>query len=245
MKKEYNFLPTHKEVYLNSDTNENLVLELEVDNKTEIISGIQFSGQLQKRFEELTLQIESALLNVRPYDVLEVLGKLNIHFSLPVILLIKFIEKYLGNNTDQSNKNYVCACFGVSKKDLLDLIAGPDFVSLNELNQKSCAGLGCGKCVESVRLIYINNANQNFKNEVPKTNLKSNGGFITINHQTPAEFLIEMNKLKNELLYNDIVITGMSGHHFNLLNYSELDQDKIIKLQDLILKRTGVLVFFH
>lgn len=62
------------------------------------------------------------------------------------------IKKYKEN---KNNKNkVVCSCFGVTKADI-EKAVNEGMTSINEVREKTKAGMGCGRCNASIeKIIY-------------------------------------------------------------------------------------------
>jgi hypothetical protein len=121
------FLFAHKKTFTN-DQGQILTVALDANLKKNILSALQFDGDLALIFKDEIIKLTATFLN----KTLDEIPKILISNSLPLWLFYSALDEYQGH-IPVVRDDLVCLCFGLTKKDLL-------------VGTTQMAGRACGSC---------------------------------------------------------------------------------------------------
>ena len=251
MKNESNFISTQKVEYQNS-LNESLVLSLDIDNKSDTINGIKFSGNLLEKNLEATRFLEDQVRQIN----FSAISELKFPFSpnsLPWMLLLKSLRENLGIICLQKNCNHLCICYGVTKTEIKNIIldSKQEGISFAQLMEQTKAGTGCGKCFDSSLDLFIEENLNLFPDGVVKLQTIK-GQFPEHKGMTYAEILLKIDQVLKKFLMNKNIdqysVTIQSSDQYKI--YLEdlqniMDKSSKKELSQLVFRATGLLIFFQ
>ena len=172
-------------------------------------------------------------------------------------LLKKAIADYEGESRSlKEEKDMVCLCFSVSKKDIVAKVLGNKDFELKSLIQETMASSACGSCRSLIETIIKDTRNSHglIKGlDHSKSRLDKEGKWIKIAGMYPGPLLIKLEFLKNEWMKRegivgqfDIEWVDIEGLHLSVRINSTNEKTVaglLSALTDYIKSELGVLFF--
>ena len=236
---------------------------LDINNKSRL-EGFYFECDLEDElfphFNELAIALERVPLSKMSSVVLEWKEGRKKFFSskiinIPEYLLDLALADYEGKNysyeslSSNSSDKLICRCFGVSEKQIFDLVKETPSIDLLNIADKLKATIGCGSCKVDVSetLSKAKNIKLIEGDKLRSLDLKfdTEGARVRPMGLTPCEFVLKVDGLKTkwmkeqELDSYQIEILGISGHalsfsvqpsdngRYILNTFSEYVEDKL------------------
>jgi bacterioferritin-associated ferredoxin len=184
--------------------------------------------------------------------------------ALSLTLLKEAILLYLGENkTYREVSDYVCVCFGVTKKEIAKAVIANKNYSLTTLVQETKATSACGLCLKAAEELILKTRLENGLIEGmdnSRSRVNSAGEWIKILGLYPAELLIKIDELKMEWMEREKIndqfaleIIDISGFHLDFKvqtkNGEKVDSTRatglLSALSEYLKSKTGVLFFLH
>lgn len=182
--------------------------------------------------------------------------------TLSLSLLKEAILEYLGENkTYREVSDYVCVCFGVTKKEIVQSVIKNKDYSISTLVLETKATSACGLCLkETEDLILKTRLEHGLIEGMDNSRSRTNkaGEWIKILDLYPAELLIKIDELKNEWMIRENItdqfqleIMNIAGFHLDIKvqtkDFEEVDEKRanglLQALSEYLKSRTGVLFF--
>lgn len=240
MKNENSFIPTISETII-TDKHGELKVQIDFDFKSETIKEIIFKGELVSHFESDINFLEKALDNARPYE----LAKIFSNQSLSTVLtqgLLNLFNDYLGISTINLSKDLICACYGISRREIVSHCR-QEQISFGELMAQTKITTGCGSCLEKTKAV--------FHHELYSKPIKENDiiypGFKNL---TYAEMLVKIDDLRIEFInaknlpLNHFIISGSDRYKLELSSHHSIDSEFKKEFSLFVFSRTGLLISF-
>ena len=236
---------------------------LDINNKSRL-EGLYFEcdqeDELFSHFNELAIALERMPLSKMSSVVLKWKRERADFFSskiinLPEYLLDLALADYEGKNysyeslSSNSTDKLICRCFGVSEKQIFDLVKKGASADLLKIADELKATIGCGTCKSDVNeaLGKAKNVKLIEGDKLRSLDLKfdTEGARVRPMGVTPCEFVLKIDGLKSkwmkeqELDSYKIEILGISGHalsfsvepsengRYILNTFSEYVEDKL------------------
>jgi bacterioferritin-associated ferredoxin len=249
MKKNYNLTPTHNFKF--SSPEGELIVHLDIDSKKELINGIYFTGSLREKFQTTINVLEDNFSGVSISSFAEFLPSENEHL-LPGLLLLNSIKDYLGIYTFKESQNYICSCYGLTKKELKQIICQENLVSFGQLTSETKATTGCGSCIKVLKDSYVENVVTHFKGKIFLENFNESGKWLEHRGNSYGQTLIMVDDVLAEWLKskglnaNDLEIKFTKGFNLYCSYNDSIKKHPNYKLEfeKLVFDRLGLLVFF-
>lgn len=251
-----------------------LSLWLDINLKAQRIDEFIFKGSLKSQYEKELEELKNLVLGkslneiskIKRSDLKEETrlpnGKKALA-SLSLWLLHKAISDYLGVKNLLSQNDFLCLCFGVTKRDLKKEILNRSDYDLQALISETKATSACGSCKSIILKTFSDLRSEHGKIkgfEHSKTRLDIDGHWVKVKDLYPAELLIKLDDLKNSWMLREgiaqlfsIEIENIEGHHLwfsvkslsNELGDSEKFEKILLALSDFFKSETGILFFLH
>lgn len=240
MKNDSEFIPTISKVLI-EDAEGILSVQIDFDFTTETIRQLKFAGSLKILFHDDLIFLESHLVDKRPYDFAQILENKKMSTVLTQAMQNLFNE-YLGVVPVGSSNDLLCACFGLTKKELQKLCQS-DSISFGELMATTKATTGCGSCLFSVQKIY----HENVYHKAPAVN---ESVFPAFKEWSYAESLIvvddlRLNFLKELNLADDTFeIVGSKEWKIEIASKIKIESEMKKAFSLYVFSRTGLLISF-
>lgn len=252
-----------------------LTLFLDISGKDDIIKSFFYEGPAAATFAGELEEIKSLALGKTISEAkflsrhMLKLEHLNANFrlsvsSLGLTLLKEAILDYLGENrTYQEERDYLCLCFGVTRKEIIrDVLADENF-NIATLVEKTKATSACGSCLPAIEELISQTRYEHGKLygvKDSRARVDKNGNWIKVQGLWPAELLVKLDDLKKEWMKREGIselyhmeIVAISGLH---LDFKITDPDGaltedrkqtalISALSEFYQSQTGILFFLH
>lgn len=245
-------------------------LFLDINSKTETIKDFFYSAGSDSDFnvelDELKMLVVgrtlSEIQDIRRADLQFVTETKNDNapiLPLGLTLLRAAVSDYQGENRFyKEEKDMVCLCFSVTKRDIvLGVLSDKDF-ELKTLIQKTMASSACGSCRAPIEKIILETRHQHglIKGlDHSRSRFDAKGEWIKILGLYPGPLLIKIDQLKNAWMKREgiseqyqIEFTNIEGFHLDVLITPASEKTNaglISALSDYLKNELGILFFLH
>ncbi len=262
---------TSSQLFFNTHSTLNgVTLTLDIDLKLEVIKSLYFDSANQTFFEtsfnELTqklsgqkLDLAESILRSECANERKLANGQKAIAPLGLSLLKLALEKFKGESTSLSEeKDYLCLCYGVSKKDVEEFVLKDKNFELKELITSTKASSACGTCkipllshIEQVRLKHglIKGLDHS------RSQFDEHGHWIKIAGLYPGPLLIKLDELKEEWMKREeiigkyeIFLKNIEGFHLEIEVHGAnqaVRTSLISALNDFYQSKLGILFFLH
>lgn len=251
-----------------------LTLFLDISPKDDTIKDFFYEGPKAKTHQEEFEELKKLVLGKKITD-LKFLSReelkhehKTINFQRPIAalsltLMKEAILQYLGENrTYNQEKDYLCLCFGVTKREIVKEVLASSTFDLKDLVMSTRATSACGSCkdqivslIEKTRL--ENGLIKGLTNS--RARVDKEGHWIKILDLYPGPLLVMIDELKNEWMKREDIVdkfsiefTTIEGLHLDVVvidDHGHTDHKRgkglINALTDYLKSQTGVLFFLH
>ena len=183
--------------------------------------------------------------------------------SLSLTLMKEAILQYLGENrTYKQEKDYLCLCFGVTKREIVKEVLASSTFDLKDLVMTTRATSACGSCKEQIVSLIEKTRLENglikgLSNS--RARVDKEGHWIKILDLYPGPLLVKIDQLKNDWMKREDIVDKFSiefvmieGLHLDVVitdDHGNSDHKRgkalIEALTDYLKSQTGVLFFLH
>ena len=245
-------------------------LFLDINSKTETIKDFFYSGNTASHFsvelDELKMLVVgktlSEIQNLKRSDlqfVTETKYQNAPILPLGLTLLRLAISDYQGENRFyKEEKDMVCLCFSVTKRDIVQGVLSDKDFELKTLIQKTMASSACGSCRTPIEKIILETRHQHglIKGlDHSRSRFDAKGEWIKILGLYPGPLLIKIDELKIAWMKREgineqykIEFTNIEGFHLDvkITPGSEKTNAALLSaLSDYLKNELGILFFLH
>ena len=248
-----------------------LKLFLDIDLKSSRIQDFYFKGQLASKYRLELEELKSLIINL-PYSIAlnlkreELKNEVRLSnnllplASISLWLVHKAIDDYLGTaETLSEQKDLICLCFGIGKKELKNEILKRSDYDLKMVIAETMATSACGSCKKQITTAMTELREEHGLIEGlthSQSRIDKNGHWIKIKGMYPSELLVKLDLalvqwMKREEIIGQfqIEIQNIEGYHLWLKVLPSEDSDRnqkiLAALSDFWRSEFGVLFFLH
>lgn len=250
-------------------------LYLDVSTKDDTVRAFFFDGPKVGTYREELEELSLLVLNKKITDLKLLSRSLlkhehqNAHFqkcvsSLSLTLLKEAILQYLGENkTFPEQHDFICLCFGVTKKEIVSAVIANKDYDLKTLVQTTRATSACGSCKGQIEQLIQGTREKHgllkgTDNSRSRTNLQGEWIKVLGLYPGPLLWLLEEHKqswMAQEEIVGKYVVEfkNIAGLHLDVVvqgpQRASLDKKQseglLLALAEYLKSKTGVLFFLH
>lgn len=245
-------------------------LFIDINPKNDTVKEFFYSGKNASKYsielDELKILVVGKTLgqiqNIKRSDlkfVTELPGHKAPMLSLGMSLLRAAINDYSGESRSyKEEKDMVCLCFSVTKKDIVQGVLGDKDFELKTLIQKTMASSACGSCRPMIEKIILETRHSHglIKGlDHSRSRFDANGNWIKILGLYPGALLIELERLKLVWMKREGIIgqyqiefMNIEGFHLDVKitpSSEKTNAGLISALSDYLKSELGILFFLH